>query len=165
MPTPKKGQKIKDSSPFRFVKADKVDDAIFDKTLAGRKSLYAEALEHLVVHPDERLEVDNLTAKSGFAAQANKHGIRVLFAEKDGKLYVKVIGKDTPEQAILNVLAVSPLNMVEIEAMLAKTFKSMVVDSASLIRKLSEGGQIALQSVAGTQVKKWHLMRGTGAHA
>lgn len=141
---------------FQFVKADKVDDAIFNKC-AGRKSAYAEALEFLVENTDQRMEVDSLTARGAIAAQAHKRGIRIVFGESAGKLYVKVIGKDTPESLALNALEKGPLNMIEMENVIHAVYRGQSVQD--VISKLSASGQISLQNVTGTQNKKWHLLR------
>lgn len=155
----KKGQRVKSAAAFRFVPAAKVDDQIFQTV--GRKSVYADALHHLVEHPEERMEVDSPGARTGIASQANKNGIKILFGEANGKLYVKVIGKESPEQTILDSLEDQPMNLVEIESLLAKKHRGL--RAQDVLDTLARNGKIALQTVTGTNAKKWHLLRGPRA--
>lgn len=151
-------RRIPMASAFQFVKAASVSDDIFAKP-DGRKSVYRDALQHLFDHPDERMEVASVTARGAIAAQAKKGGFKVLFGERDQKLYVKVIGKDSEADRVLLLLADEPANVLELEASLAKQ-KTKVDNLPELLQKLSESGHVALRTVPGTNVKKWHLVHG-----
>lgn len=118
-PAPKRGR-VPTASSFRLVAEDAVSDVLFGST-RGRESVYLKALQDLAAHPGRLMEVDNLSARSGIANQARKHGITVLFGEGlsggSRKLYVKVMARESPEDLVLKRLQDGPLNLVEIESL------------------------------------------------
>lgn len=158
---PPKGHKIPSAAKFRFVPAAKVPAVIFDNDGRGRVSAYLLALQHLLENPGQLLEVDSLTARGGINGQAKKHGIKVLFGEKDGKLYVRVLEQESPEACVLKALERGPLNMLELEAEVDKTHRG--ADVGKLIDALSSNSKIRLQTMAGTNAKKWHLVKAVAA--
>lgn len=145
------------SAPFRLLDASElVDPIIFESGSKRRKSLYLGALQSLLAKPGQLMEVDSLTARGAILAQAKKHGITVLFAEKTGKLYVKVLGKQSAEECVLKALQPGPLTLVEIETELVKAHSA--TDVNELVKTLSESHKIALRTVAGTNVRKWFFV-------
>ncbi len=80
----------------------------------------------------------------------------MLFGEKGGKLYVKVLGKQSAEECVLKALQDGPLELSEIAAVLAKAYPNAA--GVELMKTLADSGKVALRTVAGTSQKKWFFV-------
>lgn len=145
-------------APLRMVDSDKIDPMLFTakKTMASPYrdalvTLVAATREAAVAQPPKKqpmLEVDSLTARGRFKAIADKQSIKILFAEQDGRLYVKLDVPNSASSAILDMLAKRPMNKIEIAAGLAALGLAQV-DVAKELQMLSDNSRVRLVSASG----------------
>jgi hypothetical protein len=130
--------------------------------LFGRKqsvSPYLTALQELLrAGPDQFLEFANVGAKQSIWAQAKKHGLKILFAEKDGKLYVK-LEQESGVEALVFDYANYPYGRSQYDIgrhLEYLGFKGQNVKE--LLQTLSANGKITLREIRqenGTTAKMW----------
>lgn len=74
----------------------------FNKKQFGFVSPYRDALTSL--KEGQVLKIDKVTARNNVLEQARKLHLKIAFAESDGYLYAKIVGKITEASIILNFL-------------------------------------------------------------
>jgi hypothetical protein len=147
-----------ESSGFSIVTAEQAGDLCFEPK--NRISPYLTALQSLAAakkaNPSERqfLCFDKLGARPSIYQCARKHNLKVMFAEKDGKLYVRLEEPEGPEAIVLRELADGPKVAAELAQVLGKNGHA-AISLQSVVGPLSENGKIRLDSFNG--VKKWRL--------
>ena len=145
---------IPDASKFRIVAESAASDVLFGGK--RRESVYLKALQDLLATPNTVMEVDSPTARGGITAQAKKAGITVLFGEARGKLYVKVMGKASAEELVLEHLAKRPMPINEIAELLAHPYPD--VKAKDIMATLSQSSKAQLRSRPGSEEKLWHAI-------
>lgn len=112
-------------------KTDNVTYTVFDQSALNSlefgpkakkpRSRYREAAEYLSSREGEGkiLRFDSVKCKASLKTAASNMNIRLLFAEEDGKLYVKYGGQSSTDKtglsaAIRQVLSASPMTSTEI---------------------------------------------------
>ena len=137
---------------FRLVDSSQIGELDFS-TRNGRGSIYWHALEQLrSAGPGKLLEVDSPTARGRFSHQARKHGVKVAFAERHGKLYIQLADGGSAQQVVLDLLRKNPQPIDEITKALARAGYDDVKVS-EVITSLKD--QIDLVTFG--SVKKWRL--------
>ena len=103
--------------------------------------------------------VESLTARGAISLQAKKHQLKIIFAEHNGKLYVKVIGAFSPEEFILTMLRDNGDREFSEISLRAEKAGFTDTNFSNLTKSLSNNGLILLVSSAGIggATSKWKL--------
>lgn len=119
------------------------------------RSAHLEALQQLIAAgPGKVLQLEEVRGRAGLRHQAKKHGIKILFAEHEGKLLVRIDGQAGPEGALIEFLREGPKGMVEIAAHLTALG---IENHTALLADLTRADRIELKTIAG--FKKWQLIK------
>ena len=159
--TARKRGPIRPASTYRLVPAEGLD-LIFGTTMR-KMSPYVTALNQLKVAPaGQYLEFDNLRARCQISVQARKHGMKVLFAECNNKLYVKLVEQCAAEVRVLDLLRSGPKEVADIGKTLREQDGTVTdADVKLILQQLSDNQHVALRSTPskpGAPLKYlWHI--------
>jgi hypothetical protein len=141
-----KGKQIPKACGFRIVRDG--DAILFEP--GGRKSPYLQAIQELIkAGPGKLLEFDNPGSRPSIYQAARKHNIKVMFAEKDGKLYLRLQDISGPETTLLNFLKEGPRPIADIEQYLKGL--GLGDNVTGLLSDLSRNNLIALVTVGASK--------------
>ena len=138
---------------YRLVTDDTVKGVLFGER--KRSSPYLAALQQLIKQGHGAVEFSSPAARYSIAVQAKKHKIPVLFGERDGKLYVRLLRQDSAQQVVLEYLTTGPKSAAAINDRLQELSRPEPLKD--VLASLSDNSRIALRDVPG-KGKLWHLL-------
>ncbi len=149
-PKPRKKYNIDMDLPeFKFIDLSEAGGLAFGKR--GKEPKFLPIIKQLMSKPDKALMLPNPKYRQSVLTAAKKVGVALLFAESDGKLYVKMVKPHKESTALRDLIADKPRGIAELCDIMANRGSNMIVRNE--LQALSGAGVIKLN----TTTKLWEI--------